>query len=361
MANLTFLEALNKSLGATKKYVDNSVAGIVDSAPETLNTLKELSTALGDDPNFATTVATNIGKKVDKVEGKTLTANDLTNELKANYDTAYTHSQVIHAPADAQKNSDITKDEIEAKLTGDVSSHTHSQYLTEHQNLDEYAPKNNPVFTGSVSLGRKEGTTVGANSFAIGENVEASGASSHAESSYTVASGDYSHVEGNYSQATNNCSHAEGFTTIASGKYSHSEGNNTTALGESSHSEGSYSKASSDWSHAEGYNTKASSNYQHVQGKYNIEDTNNKYAHIVGNGTTNIKRSNAHTLDWEGNAWYSGKLSQEGTPTEDKDLVTKKYVDDKMANLSIVKISKADFEALTTKDTNTLYLVLEDS
>ena len=95
MANLTFLEALNKSLGVTKKYVDNSVAGIVDSAPETLNTLKELSTALGDDPNFATTVATNIGKKVDKIEGKTLTANDLTNELKANYDAAYAHSQDI--------------------------------------------------------------------------------------------------------------------------------------------------------------------------------------------------------------------------------------------------------------------------
>ena len=47
-------------------YVDTKVAGIVDSAPETLDTLKELSTALADDPNFATTVATNIGKKVDK-------------------------------------------------------------------------------------------------------------------------------------------------------------------------------------------------------------------------------------------------------------------------------------------------------
>lgn len=86
--------------------------------------------------------------------------------------------------------------------------------------------------------------------------------------------------------------------------------------------------ATGDSSHAEGYNTKASSKYQHVQGKYNIEDTANKYAHIVGNGAGDAKRSNAHTLDWQGNAWYSGKLSQEGTPTEDKDLVTKKYVDD---------------------------------
>lgn len=67
--------------------------------------------------------------------------NDLTNSLKANYDTAYEHSQSPHAPTNAQKNSDITKAEIEAKLTGDVTTHTHSQYLTEHQSLEEYAKK----------------------------------------------------------------------------------------------------------------------------------------------------------------------------------------------------------------------------
>ena len=55
--------------------------------------------------------------------------------------TAYTHSQFAHAPSNAQKNSDITKSEIEAKLVGDVTSHTHSQYLTEHQSLSNYALK----------------------------------------------------------------------------------------------------------------------------------------------------------------------------------------------------------------------------
>jgi len=40
--------------------------------------------------------------------------------------TAYDHSQATHAPADAQKNSDITKAEIEAKLTGEITSHTHT-------------------------------------------------------------------------------------------------------------------------------------------------------------------------------------------------------------------------------------------
>ena len=68
--------------------------------------------------------------------------------------------------------------------------------------------------------------------------------------------------------------------------------------------------ASGDYSHAEGDATKASSKLQHVQGKYNIEDATNTYAHIVGNGD-NITRSNAHTLDWSGNAWFAGTV--EGT------------------------------------------------
>jgi hypothetical protein len=40
--------------------------------------------------------------------------------------TAYDHSQVAHAPSDAQKNSDILKSEIEAKLIGLISSHEHT-------------------------------------------------------------------------------------------------------------------------------------------------------------------------------------------------------------------------------------------
>jgi hypothetical protein len=40
--------------------------------------------------------------------------------------TAYTHSQAAHAPSNAQKNSDILKSEIEAVLTGEISSHSHA-------------------------------------------------------------------------------------------------------------------------------------------------------------------------------------------------------------------------------------------
>lgn len=39
---------------------------------------------------------------------------------------AYDHSLVSHAPSNAQKNSDITKEEIEAKLIGEITSHSHA-------------------------------------------------------------------------------------------------------------------------------------------------------------------------------------------------------------------------------------------
>jgi hypothetical protein len=43
--------------------VSGLIASLVDSAPETLNTLNELAAALGDDPNYATTIAAAIGAK----------------------------------------------------------------------------------------------------------------------------------------------------------------------------------------------------------------------------------------------------------------------------------------------------------
>lgn len=69
---------------ATETYVNTKVAGIVNSAPETLDTLQELANALGNDPNFATTVATEIGKKANSADLATVATtgsyNDLTNK-----------------------------------------------------------------------------------------------------------------------------------------------------------------------------------------------------------------------------------------------------------------------------------------
>ena len=158
----------------------------------------------------------------------------------------------------------------------------------------------------------------GMSSHSEGGSTEASGDCSHAEGSFTTASGMNSHAEGESTKALGENSHAEGNSTTASGDYgSHAEGNGTKASGNFSHSEGSGTTASGLSSHAEGWNSIASSQYQHVQGKFNIEDTEGKYAHIVGNGKNNNTRTNAHTLDWEGNAWYGGEVYVGGKSQDD--------------------------------------------
>ena len=210
--------------------------------------------------------------------------------------------------------------------------------------------------TGDASHAEGDTTTAsGENSHAEGSGTKASGMSSHTEGDYTTASGASSHAEGSTTTASGICSHAEGSNTTASadyshaegsgtaasGMFSHAEGSTTTASGVNSHAEGDYTTASGASSHAEGYGSKASSQFQHVQGKYNIEDKDRKYAHIVGNGAGDAKRSNAHTLDWQGNAWYSGKVTTGAAPVEDMDLTTKKYVDDKVTSLPQLSFNEA--------------------
>lgn len=98
-------------------------------------------------------------------------------------------------------------------------------------------------------------------------------------------------------------SHAEGYNTLASGDYSHAEGSLTKALGYDSHAEGVYTIANAD--------------SQHVQGKYNINDEEKIYAHILGNGVSVDARSNAFTVDWDGNGWFSGNLKIGGINQND--------------------------------------------
>ena len=133
------------------------------------------------------------------------------------------------------------------------------------------------------------------------------------------ATGDYSHAEGVESKATGFSSHAEGAVTEANGDNSHAEGEYTEANGIDSHAEGSLSVVNGNCSHVEGEGTVCDVNYQHVQGLFNIKDTGpsttsyskyaGKYAYIVGNGTNEDNRSNAHTLDWKGNSWYAGDVT----------------------------------------------------
>ena len=68
-----------KALADAKSYADTKVAGILDSAPEALNTLNELAAALGNDPNFSTTIMTEIGKKANSQHGNHVPATQTAN------------------------------------------------------------------------------------------------------------------------------------------------------------------------------------------------------------------------------------------------------------------------------------------
>lgn len=51
---------------ASTSFVQTAIAALVASAPGTLDTIKELAAALGNDPNFATTITNLIAEKLDK-------------------------------------------------------------------------------------------------------------------------------------------------------------------------------------------------------------------------------------------------------------------------------------------------------
>lgn len=168
--------------------------------------------------------------------------------------------------------------------------------------------------SGRTSHAEGESTVAaGMAAHAEGVGTFATGDAAHAEGSWTEASGLYSHAEGSQTHASGWTSHAEGGYTIASERGSHAEGQETEASGLASHAEGQFTKAAGDYSHAEGEYTVASSYAQHAQGSCNIEDASQEYLHIVGNGTPGYQTpSNAHTLDWIGNAVFAGTVSAPG-------------------------------------------------
>ena len=93
----------NNTQIANTSFVRTAIANLIDSAPTTLDTLKEISTALGNDPNFATTITNQLGQKVDigsseylkglSVNGRTITytKGDGSSGTIVTQDTVYTH------------------------------------------------------------------------------------------------------------------------------------------------------------------------------------------------------------------------------------------------------------------------------
>lgn len=167
------------------------------------------------------------------------------------------------------------------------------------------APTESPVFTGSISMGRKEGTTVGDISIAVGYLATASGQYAHAVGNRVTASGFCSHAEGFNNIASDSYTHAEGHFTTASGLRAHAEGEFTVASGTTSHAEGSYTVASGRYSSAGGFYTFAEYEAETVIGCFNVQKSpSSAYTSgdlfVVGKGASTHIRSNAFRVDYNG-------------------------------------------------------------
>lgn len=178
------------------------------------------------------------------------------------------------------------------------------------------------IFGSNNNVSGREGIAIGCynvssnnNAIAIGLKTTASGKYSCAIGFNNSATATHAFAEGGNNVASGEASHVEGMNNTASGKDTHVEGIYGTASGAFSHVEGARNTASGTASHAEGFQTIANHQAQHVFGLYNEADssvaaasTKGNYVEIVGNGTADNARSNARTLDWDGNERLKGDL-----------------------------------------------------
>ena len=117
----------NDAQAATTAFVMAAIAAMVNGAPGALDTLKELATALGNDPNFATTITNLIATKLDKTGTAVKATGDAAgNDIQKTYATKEelnkqggslatvattgSYTDLLNLPAIPSKTSELTND-----------------------------------------------------------------------------------------------------------------------------------------------------------------------------------------------------------------------------------------------------------
>jgi hypothetical protein len=107
----------------TDSRINTAIANLVNSAPDTLNTLKELSDALGADPNFATTITNHLANKANK-DGSNATGTWPIN-ITGHADTA---GSSTYAARLGDSSSYYTKLSLDTALAGKAPTHDHPYF-----------------------------------------------------------------------------------------------------------------------------------------------------------------------------------------------------------------------------------------
>ena len=325
-------ENITQVVEDSKDYTDTAVANLVNSAPETLDTIGELATAFTENKEVVDALDDAITKKQDKDKLTTTLSSESTDEqypsAKAVFDLINSKADEVGSgiiQSDYNQNDDTKNDHIKNRpfytktdgtvvkldekyisykpglkvenggeifndYTNNVASATYSHAegrITKAVGRGSHAEgdstiagdSNSSLATNISSLDAYQSQVPGAASHTEGIGTLAKKAASHAEGYKTVSEGNASHAEGENTVASGNGSHAEGGACQATGAYSHAEGCNdqddhrVLASGRASHAEGAGTTASGDGSHAEGNSTIASGAYSHAEG-YETQATN---------------------------------------------------------------------------------------
>ena len=260
--------------GSVIKIVKDEIAEVVASAPDTLDTLKEIADYIALEDS-ATSVAKTLSNHSESIKG-------------------------------LENNSIIVKGDGEnsAVLKGgnNIANGIGSISLGKGSTADgKYSfASGNSVASGDYS--HSEGVPAVENG--VTRYTKAIGRASHAEGEGCHASATGAHAEGMWTDAKKNGSHAEGYKTVAGGQYSHVEGNDSQSIGNISHAEGKNCIANGRASHAEGWYTIANNEGEHASGKYNVSNGDTQFS--VGIGTSDNNRKNAFEVKKNGDIYIEG-------------------------------------------------------
>ena len=157
----TATDTTNTNQLASTAFVQRAIAELVDSAPGVLDTLKELATALGNDPNFATTVAASIATKValdgsTPMTGELILSGDPTHNLGAvtkQYVDSAINAQMIYSTDDVPEGS-VNKYYTDARVRSAWSLDSDNTTVLSYNQADGQLTYRHPTSDGIL-----EGTT----------------------------------------------------------------------------------------------------------------------------------------------------------------------------------------------------------
>jgi len=82
-------QLVNDSKFQTKEEVKAAIEGIIGSAPDVLDTLKEIADALGNDPNFATTITKKLAALAEQINQEVEDRTNAVSQVQGDLDTKY--------------------------------------------------------------------------------------------------------------------------------------------------------------------------------------------------------------------------------------------------------------------------------